>query len=140
MVVSLGVRHVEHHLGVGVEGLHPPGAVVGPGGEVQLVHGRGEQLPGHEVRGAAVPVRGGLLRPGPGAALFFLTHKNTGINKILYCQNLSFRLGNFYKAPELDMKYPQLSAGVREKCIRPELLGSRLVKLYKAPELDIKHD
>ena len=73
-------------------------------------------------------------------ALFFLTHKNTGINKILYCQNLSSRLGNFYKAPELDMKYPQLSSGVREKCIRPELLGSRLVKLYKAPELDIKHD
>ena len=73
-------------------------------------------------------------------ALLFLTHKNTGINKILYCQNLSSRLSNFYKAPELDMKHPQLSSGVREKCIRPELLGSRLVKLYKAPELDIKHD
>ena len=78
---------------------------------------------------------------GEGAdALFFLTHKNTGIDKILYCQNLSSRLSNFFKAPELDMKYPQLSSGVREKCIRPELLGSRLVKLYKAPELDIKHD
>ena len=73
-------------------------------------------------------------------ALLFLTHKNTGFNKIFYCQNLSSRLGNFYNAPELHMKYPQLSSGDREKCIRPELLGSRLVKLYKTPELDIKHD
>ena len=73
-------------------------------------------------------------------ALLFLTHKSTGFNKIFYCQNLSSRLGNFYNAPELHMKYPQLSSGDREKCIRPELLGSRLVKLYKTPELDIKHD
>ena len=80
------------------------------------------------------------LETPPLYALLFLTHKNTGINKILYCQNLSSRLSNFYKAPELDMKHPQLSSSVRGKCIRPELLGSRLVKLYKAPELDIKHD
>ena len=66
------------------------------------------------------------VKKGDTAALLFLTHKNTGINKILYCQNLSSRLSNFYKAPELDMKHPQLSSGVREKCIRPKLLGSRL--------------
>ena len=49
------------------------------------------------------------------AALLFLTHKSTGPNKNFYCQNLGSRLGNFYKAPELDMKYPQLSSGEGKK-------------------------
>ena len=49
------------------------------------------------------------------AALLFLTHKSTGPNKNFYCQNLGSRLGNFYKAPELDMKYPHLSSGEGKK-------------------------
>ena len=50
-------------------------------------------------------------------ALLFLTHKNTGLNKIFYCQNLSSRLGNFYNTPELHMKYPQRSSGDRENAL-----------------------
>ena len=48
-------------------------------------------------------------------ALLFLTHKSTGPNKNFYHQNLGSRLGNFYKAPELDMKYPHLSSGEGKK-------------------------
>ena len=79
--------------------------------------------------------------PGPGApsALLFLKHKSTCPNKNFYCQNLGSRLGNFYKAPELDMKY-YYWALVREKSIRLELLSSRSGKFYKAPEPDIEHD
>ena len=51
----------------------------------------------------------------PAIALLFLTHKSTGPNKNFYRQNLGSRLGNFYKAPELDMKYPQLSSGEGKK-------------------------
>ena len=48
-------------------------------------------------------------------ALLFLTHKSTGPNKNFYCQNLGSRLDNFYKAPELDMKYLHLSSGEGKK-------------------------
>ena len=50
-------------------------------------------------------------------ALLFLAHKSTGPNKNSYCQSLGFRLGNFHKAPEPDMKYQQLSSGDREKTL-----------------------
>ena len=52
---------------------------------------------------------------GGDVALLFLTHKSTGPNKNFYHQNLGSRLGNFYKAPELDMKYPHLSSGEGKK-------------------------
>ena len=57
----------------------------------------------------------GQAAAAPSAALLFLTHKSTGPNKNVYCQNLGSRLGNFNKAPELVMKYPQLSSGEGKK-------------------------
>ena len=51
------------------------------------------------------------------AALLFLAHKSTGPNKNSYCKSLGSCLGNFFKAPELNMKYQQLSSSYRKKTL-----------------------
>ena len=56
-----------------------------------------------------------LILPSLVYAILFLAHKSTGPNKNSYSQSLGSRQGNFYKAPELDMKYPQLSSGEGKK-------------------------